>query len=487
MYEIAYEVHKGHDDKSKRSDDTGSLVTEGLVLGILHDQLQDTQKENTFLEYCQKANGLLMLRGRVKPTGADTERNIYTFPHLTFEEYLASRHLKKLDSGDVRNLLDGSHDRWREAVKFMAEFLCFSKDPDRNAMNGLLEALTTPFPAKLQEKDWRALWLAGELLVLYRRAFSKESVFEEDIIANLHRLVEIAPLSMRERADAADVLDQLWQPNDLYQFISIPSISYPLSVAKYPVTNAQYERFLKPEIFSKDGKKYWLDFPKFDEESQPINKETWGAEGWDWLQGALKDEDYLSENGVLYPRSWRDPRFGIARRNAPVVGISWHEANAYCKWLAQNWKGLPEAESISSFSLPNSSFSFRLPTEAEWVAAAGGDENDRYAWDKGSKVTSKVEDIVRCANVDESGIGRTTPVWMYPQGESPHHVMDMSGNVWEWQANYSGNEYGGEKALALRGGSWGYRRVGARVSVRDNVLPNNRNISFGFRVAAFPR
>ncbi|MDW8227195.1 MAG: SUMF1/EgtB/PvdO family nonheme iron enzyme, partial [Anaerolineales bacterium] len=206
-----------------------------------------------------------------------------------------------------------------------------------------------------------------------------------------------------------------------------------------------------------------------------IQDGNWGRECWDWLQGKLNDKGNLVEDGVLYPRYWRDARFGAARRAAPVVGISWWEANAYCKWLLENWETLEEGRQ----GLPRPK-EIRLPTEREWVLAAGGEENGRFAF--GELRDSK--EITRYANTAESGIGRTTPIWMYPQGASPAGVMDMSGNVWEWQANSYDKD---RDWLALRGSSWDNLQVNARVSIRNNSLPNLRSAYIGFRVVAFPK
>jgi formylglycine-generating enzyme required for sulfatase activity len=205
-------------------------------------------------------------------------------------------------------------------------------------------------------------------------------------------------------------------------------------------------------------------------------EETWGEEAWIWFQKELRDEDNDVQEGVLLPPYWRDPRFGIARRNVPVVGISWYEASAYCKWLFENWDDREEGK--QGLVKPAS---IRLPLETEWAFAAGGeDPEDRYAF---GELMDKKE-IVRYANTNESGINRTTPVWMYPQGESPHHILDMSGNVWEWQTNYYDKDH---DYLGLRGGSWGSYGVDACVSIRLNLHPYIWYDDIGFRVVVFPR
>ncbi len=476
LYEIAFKAHVGHQAGKNRADDSGSLITEGLILGVLHDHLQNDEKERIFLEYCQKANGLLMLRGTITEAGSNVRRNDYTFPHLTFEEFLASRHLKNLDPDEVRRYLDDSHDRWREAVKFMAELYCFSKEPNRAAMNGLLESLSSPFPDQPKEQDWRALWLAGELLTYYKRVWKdrRKAASEDHIVANLRRLVFESPLTPRERADAADILDQLTQPEDLHAFVSFPEYQPPFFISKYPVTNAQYERFLIAENFQ--NKDLWINFPMYDENSAEMENRDWGDEAWEWLQQALQNENYESQDGVLLPRVWRDARFGANRAYAPVVGVSWYEANAYCRWLLKNWDALEEGRQ----GLPKPTL-IRLPRESEWSEAAGGKEGDRFAF---GRLQDARKEIVNFANTFESQINRTTPVWMYPQGKSPSGVMDLSGNVWEWQANYYGSS---KTSMGLRGGSWNDDGDGARVAIRsDPAPPNLRDNNIGFRVALLP-
>jgi formylglycine-generating enzyme required for sulfatase activity len=266
---------------------------------------------------------------------------------------------------------------------------------------------------------------------------------------------------------------------DLYRFIKIDlgsyaPVPYPYWIAKYPVTNRQYERFLKADDFAKQ--EYWLDFPKFDENSKPIS--VWKDDGLKWLQEQLKDYRYIPrESWKVEPRYWDYPEFGIARRNNPVVGISWFEANAYSKWLASHWKDLPEFYVNSGLE----KYQIRLPLDMEWTIAAGGDRPEgRYPWGKPGKMMNDADEINKCANVAQK-IGHTTSVNQYRDGISPYGVMDMAGNVWEWQANYYRKEH---DYLTLRGGSWSNDAVLARVSIRGRFPPNNWGFVIGFRVVA---
>jgi len=466
LYEIAFEARKGSDDAS------AGLVTEKLISGVMTEYLRDIEKVGVFLDYCQKANGLLMLQGIVTSPGSDAiPRRVYTFPHLTFEEYLAGRYLDGQGGKKVRMLLDQAHDRWREVTKLLAEYLCF-ESADRGRMNDILEALSSPFPQKPSDEDWRALWLAGELLTLYQRAFPKSSPFEDEITANLRKLLVVAALTPRERAEAANILDELgYQPDDLYSFVAIsgeqPTLSKvegaAFSIGKYPVTSGQYRRFVEAPDFAK--KEYWVDFPKFAGPMQNYaGISDWGEAGWEWLQ---RNWD---ENKKVYPL------VEIARAGVPVVMISWYEANAYCKWLQAHWAELPEAEKNPRLK----PMLIRLPTESEWIAAAGGAEPaDRYPWDKTGEMTQEKTEILRRTNVGESGIGRTTSVWMYPLGVSPLGVWDMGGNVWEWTSNsYDANH----SNISLRGGSFHKTLKNANCVMRNSGKPGQRSIDVGFRI-----
>jgi formylglycine-generating enzyme required for sulfatase activity len=263
--------------------------------------------------------------------------------------------------------------------------------------------------------------------------------------------------------------------HELFQFIKIPPIEkipYSFYISKYPITNSQYQRFINTPDYV--NSLYWMDFPKFDEKCEQLG--NWGEMGFKWLQRELKK---LKSN-VLRPPLWDDKYFGISNPNNPIVGVSWYEANAYCKWLYQNWNSLSESKAHPDLR----PILIRLPLETEWLEAAGGElPRSRYPWDETGITTSSLKEILRRANIEESVIEHTTPVTAYPLGKSPFGVIDMSGNVWEWQANFYAKD---NSRLAVRGGSWDDNQRSARVSSRYYAPPGySFYYDIGFRVAVF--
>ena len=96
------------------------------------------------------------------------------------------------------------------------------------------------------------------------------------------------------------------------------------------------------------------------------------------------------------------------------------------------------------------------------------------------------------ANTFESHIRATTPIGIFPGGDTPEGLEDMTGNVWEWTTSaYQDYPYDpddgrenpeNEGRRVVRGGSWYVSRDGARSASRNDAPPGVRDRNLGFRV-----
>jgi formylglycine-generating enzyme required for sulfatase activity len=207
----------------------------------------------------------------------------------------------------------------------------------------------------------------------------------------------------------------------------------PFFMAKYPLTNAQFKPFIEAGGYQE--KKWWTEAGW-----QVCQKEKWAQ-----------------------PRYWQDDQWNGAEQ--PVVGVSWFEAVAYCRWLSHH-----------------SGQKIMLPTEAQWQVAAQGDDGRNHPW--GNKW-----DCQRCNNsVKPCSSQATTPVTRYEgKGDSPFGIVDMAGNVWEWcltEYKSGHTDLDGTNVRVLRGGSW--RNDGTdffRVYARSRLYPDYWLNYGGFRLA----
>ncbi|QIH33417.1 SUMF1/EgtB/PvdO family nonheme iron enzyme [Sphingobacterium sp. DR205] len=167
------------------------------------------------------------------------------------------------------------------------------------------------------------------------------------------------------------------------------------------------------------------------------------------------------------PTSWKFRQYPHHMANHPVYTVSEHAALSYCEWLSMRTKR-----------------KFRLPTEAEWEYAASSGQYE-FPWGNEFKIDR--------ANTVESGIYQTTPIGVFPAGNSPFGCCDMAGNIEEYVSDfYKGYDQidtivddlvtiNGEYRVA-RGGSFTRFRDLARCKRRHGYNPKEI-YAMGFRLA----
>jgi len=215
-------------------------------------------------------------------------------------------------------------------------------------------------------------------------------------------------------------------------------------------------------------------FRAFVEEGGYRRRELWSEAGWDWRE----------RQGAAHPVHWRREGNDWLRRefdrwvplepDLPALHVCWHEAEAFCRFAGR-----------------------RLPTEAEWEAAAGGapggsglaPEKRRFPWGDAPP------DAARAALDFRSP--RCAPVSAHPAGDSAFGCRQMIGNVWEWTSSdflpypgfvpdpyrdYSQPWFGTHKVL--RGGCFVTRSRLLRNTWRNFYTPDRRDVWAGFRTCA---
>jgi len=260
-------------------------------------------------------------------TGLLAERGLGQFGcfHLTFEEYLAAREVARQRVEKRREMLRAHWEdpRWHEVILLAAGQLGIV-EAKKDDVSDLLVDLLEMEPQNPEDAG-RQVVLAGRALadigprsVTNRtRQWVLELLCEtmQDLDPGTKRPNDPPSIPVRTRYAAGEVLDELgWLPEDLNAWVQIANgKSQMFYVAKYPVTNVQFECFIQAGGYE--------------------NSAYWGGEVGEAWQWRVKGERFLSSAGTDEPEYWHDPRLGKERRGYPVVGVSWYEAMAYAAWL----------------------------------------------------------------------------------------------------------------------------------------------------------
>jgi formylglycine-generating enzyme required for sulfatase activity len=453
------------------------FLTPGLMLQRLQesDMIPDHLKSSAelesiverFLDDCDRLIGLLAYRG-----------GHYLFIHRTFQEYLAAHWLTlQLESNQKKQLQNMAENpaHWKEVMR-----LFFNRLGILDAAIGE-ELITEVSTTALQKKEHFSILLSAQCLSdleekkpryrLHKALMSQLTTIRDQSYGQPPLFLACGDALGLMNEPHIDVFDPPMVLLDPKKPFMMGSEEYddekpihpvqlsPYWIGKYPVTNKEFAEFIKQGGY--EDKKYWAE--------KKSKFEFDGIDFWKELKEKL-------------PRYWLNEQFGRSRPLAPVVGISWYEAMAYCMWLTEK----------------NPGKKFRLPTEAEWEFAARVGNSDSANYNQGRNypwgdTTALMSERM---NYSDSKLEQTSAVGSYPNGTTPDDIFDLAGNAWEWcydwydedyyqnspQNNPKGPSSSPIGARVLRGGSWGNNEWICRSTNRNRYNPDNRNNNWGFRV-----
>ena len=465
LWEQTYLAHEqssanGDSNREARADLPVDSVRKALAL--MHG------KGGQGWDWAERVVDLMAERGGLL---VESETGTFTFPHRTFQEYLAARWLLERDDRATLAARLAASDTWREVVLLACGYLNYQ------GRYGDVQALIAEISGGrfADETAWRRLLVAGTAWLEFgpdRAVGNTGEDIKRQLPEKLIALMQDANAPIPQRAAAGVTLGQLGDPRrgvglrrdglpdidwvpiaagpflmgsdkrvdpDAYddetpQF-TCRLITQPYRMARYPITVAQYACFIAAGGYHE--RRFWTDA------------------GWSWR----------IENKIEGPAEYSDP---FQTPNHPQVGVSWYEAVAYCNWLS---------EALNT--------DIRLPSEAEWERAARHTDGRIYPW--GGEFSPE-----KC-NMDETGIDATSAVGLFLNGAAESGALDMVGNVWEWCSTqwrdyYQNYESAADDSLAgahrrvLRGGSFYFVRQALRCAYRHWGYPDFRHYNFGFRV-----
>jgi formylglycine-generating enzyme required for sulfatase activity/energy-coupling factor transporter ATP-binding protein EcfA2 len=444
-----------HEQKVKEiSVDKLRQLLHRMFMDIVFDDRRAGQAVERFLHMIEERTGLLIARGE----------GVYSFSHLTFQEYLAALAVADRNDYIAYTLKRSADPWWREVILLEAGSLSIQgKDRATRLIKALAEKLQEPQP-------YHNLVLAAECLRDVGSGRIGGSL-EQDIQRRLRRELE-TPRSLLSRVFGS-TQTKGW----------IERRSAAMDALVHAGGGYWTLPYGEPEWVMVPAGEFWMGSEAGETNERPQHKLH--LDDFHIARTPITNAQYyifVQAAGCAAPDHWQDGRPPKGYEGHPVVNVTWHDAMAYCRWLS----------GVTGKSVT-------LPSEAQWEKAARGNKDKRiYPW-------GDPFDAAKC-NCLKLGIGDTTPVGIFPEGASPYACLDMAGNVWEWTRSLWGTDFdkpqygypydtadGRERLNAhnsvlrvLRGGSFFSNVRDVRCAYRFRPVVFFRIGSVGFRVVLPP-
>ncbi|AZO73497.1 caspase family protein [Mesorhizobium sp. M1D.F.Ca.ET.043.01.1.1] len=301
-----------------------------------------------------------------------------SFWHNTLRDYFAAKWLARQnkDPGDLaKEILSlALQAEFQECIEFLIGTLAI----ERNNVVVVVLNMMKPSTGESTAKTINANVLRLRLLeVAFEHGLDIDDA--DDLRAEYGDSIrsmedKVKSLSADERISAFQVLgrsglDKRLAGKPLKRARSFGEPASRIRMGAYPVTVQEFARFVKNDGY--ESPQWWEDC--LDRGSPPFEE----------------------------PQDWEEQQL---LRNVPVVGVSWYEARAYCRWLTSEMRG----EAIA-----------RLPNLSEWQAASGCPAP--------MGVPAHMGRLLISAKLEPSA-----PVGIFPERRGPHGHYDLGGLIWSW-------------------------------------------------------
>jgi formylglycine-generating enzyme required for sulfatase activity len=482
LREIAHHIHSSTKPDEENNNKLAD-IDEHLLIKTLATLKCDEQNPEGDWNWARRIVDLIKLRAGLL---LEKQPGVFTFPHRTFQEYLAGAHLAN-QNNFAQHVVELTLQKtlWREAILYAVGRLVYvSEDLDKPLA---LAAELCPNDASDTDLAWWQAWLAGDVLQEIGINRIADSAFGRDMLRQtqnrLANLIEYGKLTPRERNEVGKILSKLgdprfsashwFLPSDLmFGFIHIPAGEF----------------IMGNDLSIDEQPQHTVDIPEYWIQKYPVTAQQFHI----FLrESGYEPDDPKSKRGIL---------------NHPITYVTWHDALEYCNWL--NEKLLPIANDIILgnllsedqkrfwLGLHNKTLKISIPNEPEWEKAARGVSGWIYPW--GNVFMENF------ANVKTTKLESTSVVGSFPNDTSIYGVKDLIGNVKEWTRSlwgldqfdpgykYPYNANDGRENIKFTPAIYRIIRGGDYQSLNDEVYCSRRfkqgNLNwaqeFGFRIVA---
>jgi hypothetical protein len=319
LWELAFAAHQdGGTSDTETVADIGELQLYKTLMELHPAKSRDWAGQ--VIEVIKLRAGLLLER----------ESEVYTFPHRTFQEYLAGAYLSsEPDFAGQATQLAAEGALWREVILLAVGRLVYLSGDTAKPLT--LVAELCPAEAVNTDTAWRQAWLAGDVLLEMGRNRVADSSLGRELVGRVNqRLVALLHqecLSPVERAAAGDTLGRLGDPRFRADAWCLPDDKM-LGFVEMPAGTFLMGSGTSDEYAEDDEKpQHTLDLPTYYIGRYPVTVAQFAA--------------FVEASG----HTPQDADSLRGQANHPVVWVTWHEALAYCRWLTEvlrEWEGTPE-------------------------------------------------------------------------------------------------------------------------------------------------